>query len=62
MEQFCRWGLFLMLETWEGAYPCPEEDLAKPVFMPILGPLDNALEAARTQLYNEGLDADNFMK
>lgn len=62
MEQFCRWGLFLMLESWEDASPHPEEDFSKPIFVPILGPLDTALEDARTQLYNEGLDADNFMK
>ena len=61
MEQFCWWGLFLMLELWEDASPRLEEDL-KPIFMPVISPLDAALEEAHTQLYNDGLDMDNFSK
>ncbi len=61
MEQFCWWGLFLMLELWEDASPRLEEDL-KPIFVPVISPLDAALEEACTQLYNDGLDMDNFSK
>ena len=61
MEQFCWWGLFLMLELWEDASPRLEEDLM-PIFMPVISPLDAALEEACTQLYNDSLDMDNFLK
>ena len=61
MEQFCRWGLFLMLESWEDASPRLEED-TKAIFVPVIGPLDAALEAARAQMYDDGLDTDNFSK
>jgi ribosomal protein L12E/L44/L45/RPP1/RPP2 len=60
MEQFW-WGLFLMLELWEDTSPCLEEDM-KAIFMPVIGPLDAVLVAACAQMYDKGLDMDNFLK
>jgi len=61
MEQFCRWGLFVMMLKWEHAHPpVPMTDDPTPIFVPVIDSLDKALAAVHRDFYNSDFDTNDW--